>query len=188
MFKRAPLATLLILAAGLTLWLVSATAQRAPVAITIWYPLPIGGPLKEAMDELVDRFNSARGDIKVSLELTGDYRQNYQKLQTAIVAGNPPDAAMMELMQIPEFAAAGVLVPLDDLVRQPDFNFGDLAKALLGNSYWNGKLYAIPWQRSTTMMYYNIDAFKQAGLPEFSPPGHVGRGAPHRAEAGNPAG
>jgi len=167
--KRAPLAVLLILAAGLTLWPASATAQRA-VAITVWFPLPTGGPLKEAMDELVGRFNGARSDIKVSLELTGDYWQNYQKLQTAIVAGNPPDAAMMELMQIPEFASAGVLVPLDDLARQADFNFGDVAKALLGNSYWNGRLYAIPWQRSTTMMYYNIDAFRQAGLPEFSPP------------------
>jgi len=170
MSRRTLPAVLLVLVAGLTFWPTPATAQRGPVAITVWFPLPTGGPLKEAMDDLVGRFNGARTDIKVSLELTGDYWQNYQKLQTAIVAGNPPDAAMMELMQIPEFAGAGVLVPLDDLARQADFNFGDVAKALLGNSYWNGKLYAIPWQRSTTMMYYNIDAFKQAGLPEFSPP------------------
>jgi sn-glycerol 3-phosphate transport system substrate-binding protein len=77
---------------------------------------------------------------------------------------------MLELMQVPEFANAGVLLPLDELARQPDFNFGDISSALLGNSYWKGRLYAIPWQRSTTMLYYNIDAFKEAGLPEFSPP------------------
>jgi len=74
------------------------------------------------------------------------------------------------LMQIPEFAQAGVLAPLDDWAKQSDFNFSDIAPALLGNSYWKGRLYALPWQRSTTMMYYNIDAFKEAGLPEFSPP------------------
>ena len=151
-------------------WQIPAAAQRTPVAITVWFPLPTGGSLKEAMDDLVARFNSAQTDVKANLELTGDYGQNYQKLQTAIVAGTPPDAAMMELMQIPEFAQAGVLAPLDDWAKQPDFNFSDIAPALLGNSYWKGRLYALPWQRSTTMMYYNIDAFKEAGLPEFSPP------------------
>jgi sn-glycerol 3-phosphate transport system substrate-binding protein len=160
----------LLLTAWLTVGQIPAAAQRAPVTITVWFPLPTGGPLKEAMDELVARFNSAHADVKANMELTGDYWQNYQKLQTAVVAGAPPDAAMIELMQMPEFAEAGILRPLDDLASQPDFNFKDVARALLGNSYWKGKLYAIPWQRSTTMMYYNIDAFKSAGLPEFSPP------------------
>lgn len=160
----------IILILAFVLGQVPAAAQRSPVAVTIWFPLPTGGPLKEAMDDLVGRFNSSRSDIRVSLELTGDYWQNYQKIQTAVVAGAPPDAAMLELMQIPEFADAGLLVPLDALAQQPDFRFADLAPALLGNSYWKGKLYAIPWQRSTTMLFYNVDAFQEAGLPEFSPP------------------
>jgi len=167
---RARLAVAVLVSLSIPAWQVPVAAQRTPVAITVWFPLPTGGPLKEAMDDLVARFNSAQTDVKANLELTGDYGQNYQKLQTAIVAGTPPDAAMMELMQIPEFAQAGVLAPLDDWAKQPDFNFLDIAPALLGNSYWKGRLYAIPWQRSTTMMYYNIDAFKEAGLPEFSPP------------------
>ncbi len=167
---RARLAVAVLVSLSIPAWQVPVAAQRTPVAITVWFPLPTGGPLKEAMDDLVARFNSGQTDVKANLELTGDYGQNYQKLQTAIVAGTPPDAAMMELMQIPEFAQAGVLAPLDDWAKQPDFNFPDIAPALLGNSYWRGQLYALPWQRSTTMMYYNIDAFKEAGLPEFSPP------------------
>jgi sn-glycerol 3-phosphate transport system substrate-binding protein len=167
--RRALVALLLAATLALPLLAIPASAQR-PQTISIWFPLPTGGPLKEAMDELVSRFNASHGDLRVSLELTGDYWQNYQKIQTAVVAGSPPDAAMMELMQIPEFADAGILAPLDDFAKQRDFNFADVAPALLGNSYWKGKLYAIPWQRSTTMMYYNVDAFRDAGLPEFSPP------------------
>ncbi len=167
--RRILVVALLILAVAIPFSAGPAAAQR-PVTINIWFPLPTGGPLKEAMDELVGRFNATRSDIRVALELTGDYWQNYQKLQTSIVAGSPPDGAMMELMQIPEFADAGILAPLDELAKQRDFNFADIFPALLGNSYWKGKLYAIPWQRSTTMMYYNVDAFKEAGLPEFSPP------------------
>ncbi len=167
--RRILVVALLILAVAIPFSAGPAAAQR-PVTINIWFPLPTGGPLKEAMDELVGRFNATHSDIRVALELTGDYWQNYQKLQTSIVAGSPPDGAMMELMQIPEFADAGILAPLDELAKQKDFNFADMFPALLGNSYWKGKLYAIPWQRSTTMMYYNVDAFKEAGLPEFSPP------------------
>jgi len=167
---RALIVALVVLVLALPSWMAPAQAQRNPLAVTVWFPLPTGGPLKEAMDDLVTRFNSSHTDIRVTLELTGDYQQNYQKLQTAIVAGSPPDGAMMELMQIPEFADAGVLAPLDELAKQRDFNFADINPALLGNSYWKGKLYAIPWQRSTTMMYYNVDAFKEAGLPEFAPP------------------
>jgi sn-glycerol 3-phosphate transport system substrate-binding protein len=168
--RRAVLSAVVAVTLALAISMVPASAQRAPVGLTIWFPLPTGGPLKEAMDDLVQRFNSSHTDVRVTLELTGDYNQNYQKLQTSIVAGNPPDAAMLELMQVPEFADAGVLLALDELSRQKDFNFADLAPALLGNSYWKGNLFAIPWQRSTTMMYYNVDAFKEAGQPEFSPP------------------
>ncbi len=167
---RMLIVALVALAIGLPSWSAPALAQRSPVTVNVWFPLPTGGPLKVAMDDLVSRFNSSHTDIRVALELTGDYQQNYQKLQTAIVAGSPPDGAMMELMQIPEFADAGVLAPLDELAKQRDFNFADIYPALLGNSYWKGKLYAIPWQRSTTMMYYNVDAFRDAGLPEFAPP------------------
>jgi sn-glycerol 3-phosphate transport system substrate-binding protein len=170
MSSRALFAVAVVISLSTAGWQIPVAAQPTPVAITVWFPLPTGGPLKEAMDDLVTRFNSSQSNVKANLELTGDYWQNYQKLQTAIVAGNPPDAAMMELMQIPEFADAGVLASLDDFAKQPDFNFPDIAPALLGNSYWKGRLYAIPWQRSTTMMYYNIDAFKDAGIPEFSPP------------------
>lgn len=170
MTLRTGFVLVLILGVAVSALTAPTAAQRVPVSITIWYPLPTGGPLKQAMDDLVARFNGSQSGIKVSLELTGDYWQNYEKLQTAIVAGSPPDGAMIELMQMPEFADAGILAPLDEFAKQTDFNFADLAPALLGNSYWKGRLYAIPWQRSTTMLYYNVDAFKEAGLPEFSPP------------------
>ncbi len=169
-FKQMILGVVCSTALVLPAWTVPAAAQRTPINLSIWFPLPTGGPLKEAMDDLVTRFNASHPDIRVSLELTGDYWQNYQKLQTAVVGGNPPDAAMLELMQVPEFADAGVLLPLDVLARQADLNFADISPALLGNSYWKGRLYAIPWQRSTTMLYYNVDAFKEAGLSEFNPP------------------
>lgn len=147
-----------------------APTPAAPVNITVWYPLPTAGTLKEAMDALVAKFNAANQGVKVELVLTGNYGQNFEKILAAASANTLPDAAMVELLQIPQLANANQLLALDDLAKDADFKFDDLAPALLGNSYWNNKLYAIPWQRSTTMMFYNRDAFKAAGLDPDQPP------------------
>lgn len=68
---RALIVGLVVMMIGLPSW-APAHAQRTPLTIAIWFPLPTGGPLKEAMDELVTRFNSSHADIRVALELTGD--------------------------------------------------------------------------------------------------------------------
>jgi sn-glycerol 3-phosphate transport system substrate-binding protein len=150
-----------------------ATAAPKPattVNITVWYPLPTAGTLKEAMDALVAKFNAANQGVKVELVLTGNYGQNFEKILASASANTLPDAAMVELLQIPQLANANQLLALDDLAKDTDFKFDDLAPALLGNSYWHNELCAIPWQRSTTMMFINCDAFKAAGLDPDKPP------------------
>lgn len=147
-----------------------ASTAAAPVKITVWYPLPTAGPLQEAMDALVKKFNAANKGVQVEMVLTGNYGQNFEKILASASANTLPDAAMVELLQIPQLANTSQLLALDDLSKDADFNFNDLAPALLGNSYFNNKLYAIPWQRSTTMMFYNRDMFKAAGLDPDKPP------------------
>jgi len=145
-------------------------APAAAVTLDIWYPLPTEGALKEAMDALVKKYNDSHPNAKVNMVLTGNYADNYTKILAAASASALPDAAMIELLQIPILASKNQLVALDDLAKDADFKSSDMAPALMGNSYYNNKLYAIPWQRSTTMMFYNRDAFKAAGLDPNKPP------------------
>jgi sn-glycerol 3-phosphate transport system substrate-binding protein len=147
-----------------------APKPAATTKITVWYPLPTTGPLQEAMNALVKKFNAAGKGVEVEMVLTGNYGDNFTKILAAATANNLPDAAMVELLQIPQLANSNQLLALDDMSKEADFNFNDLAPALLGNSYFNNKLYAIPWQRSTTMMFYNRDMFKAAGLDPDKPP------------------
>jgi sn-glycerol 3-phosphate transport system substrate-binding protein len=146
------------------------TATPTPVDLVIWYPLPTEGLLKEAMDALVAKYNQTHPNARVTMVLTGNYADNYTKLLAGVAANVLPDAAMVELLQIPKLASAKQIIALDDLAKDADFKADDLAKALMGNSYYDNKLYAIPWQRSTTMMFYNRDMFKAAGLDPNKPP------------------
>ena len=38
------------------------------------------------------------------------------------------------------------------------------------NSQTGGKTYGIPWQRSTIILYYNKDAYREVGLDPDKPP------------------
>lgn len=147
-----------------------APTAAAPTKITVWYPLPNAGASVDAMNALVSKFNAANKSVQVEMVLTGNYGDNFTKILAAASANTLPDAAMVELLQIPQLANSNQLLALDDMSKDADFNFNDLAPALLGNSYFNNKLYAIPWQRSTTMMFYNRDMFKAAGLDPDKPP------------------
>lgn len=147
-----------------------APTAAAPTKITVWYPLPNAGPAVDAMNSLVTKFNAANKGMQVEMVLTGNYGDNFTKILASATANTLPDAAMVELLQIPQLANTNQLLALDDLSKDADFNFNDLAPALLGNSYFNSKLYAIPWQRSTTMMFINRDMFKAAGLDPDKPP------------------
>ncbi len=40
----------------------------------------------------------------------------------------------------------------------------DFLPAFLANSYYDGQLWSIPFQRSAVVMYYNVDMFAKAGL------------------------
>ena len=42
----------------------------------------------------------------------------------------------------------------------------DFFDAFMSNSISQGKIWGIPWQRSTPILYYNKDLFRAAGLEE----------------------
>ena len=43
------------------------------------------------------------------------------------------------------------------------------------NSQTGGKTWGIPFQRSTIVLYWNKELFKEAGLDPNKPPGDLGR-------------
>ena len=59
-------------------------------------------------------------------------------------------------------------MPLDELI-EADGDEGkayidDFLPGFMEDSYVDGKIYSIPFQRSTMVLYYNKDAFKEVRL------------------------
>lgn len=136
-----------------------------PVEIDFWYAL--GGKNGEYIEKMVKDFNASHKDIVVKPSYQGNYYENHSKVLAAVTAGNQPDVTMVEVGSIGAFADAKVLEDLG-----PYANGAEKQKyipGLLGNSYWKDKLYAVPFNRSTPLLYVNRDMLKAAGLDPNGP-------------------
>ncbi|HEV2125142.1 MAG TPA: ABC transporter substrate-binding protein [Chloroflexota bacterium] len=144
-------------------------AFKQPVAVQYWKSLE--GPRHEAQVKLTDDFNSSRSDINVSLEHVGGYAQAAEKLTAALAANTPPDVMLLTVDQhMPAFARQGALFPLDEYARaDKSARMDTYAPGFIKNGTIKGKLYQIPFARSTPLLYFNKDHFVAAGLPDKAP-------------------
>ena len=66
------------------------------------------------------------------------------------------------------------VVPFDPLIKTPEDQewLKGFYPAFMENSQTGGKTWGIPFQRSTIVLYYNKELFKEAGLDPDRPPGN----------------
>ena len=64
------------------------------------------------------------------------------------------------------------IVPFDELIKTPDDQawLKSFYPAFMENSQTGGKTWGIPFQRSTIVLYWNKEMFKEAGLDPNRPP------------------
>jgi sn-glycerol 3-phosphate transport system substrate-binding protein len=160
-----------LLLAATTVFAASAVAAE-PVQLSFWYPVDLGGGLAKVIDGLVGDFNKTHPDIQVTATYTGNYDVTLQKIQASKLAGTLPDVAVTEISSVPVLAALGAAQPVDELIA-PSGGKKFLDRfwpSMLLNCTYGGKVYGVPFQRSTPVMYYNKDAFSEAGLDPEKPP------------------
>jgi len=147
----------------------AAPAGGERITVRFWYGL--GGQLGEVIEGQIAKFNQSQDRVEVEGVFQQSYDAVQQKFQAALVSGDVPELVQMEIHATPQFAASGALTPLEDFYQNdPDFNVDDLVPATLLNQRWDGKLYAMPINRSTPLLYYNKQLFRDAGLDPEQPP------------------
>ncbi len=163
------------IAGALTAAAMLAALPLAPAAagteLTMYYPVAVGGPLTKIVDGLVADFMAENPDITVKAIYAGNYNDARIKALAALKAGKPAQLSVMFAIDIFELIEQGAIVPFDDLVGSDGKAWLDsFCPALMANSRALGKTWGIPFQRSTIVMYYNKDAFREVGLDPERPP------------------
>ena len=162
----------LIGSAALALGLSLNAPGAGAVELSMYYPVAVGGPLTKIVDGMVADFMKANPDIKVNAIYAGNYNDARIKALAALKSGKPAQLSVMFSIDIYELIEQGAIVAFDDIVETAEEKawLKKFYPALMENGMTQGKVWGIPFQRSTIVMYYNKDAFRDAGLDPGKPP------------------
>lgn len=109
----------------------------------------------EILKPVLTQFEDENPDIKVDFM---HIPQNYfQKIHLLFASNTAPDVIFLNNHYLPVYANAGLLLELN---ADKDIFYNKALDALS----WKGKLYAIPRDISTLVIFYNKDIFKRNGV------------------------
>ena len=144
----------------------------APVELEMYFPVAVGGAPAERIGKLCDEFHEEHPDILVKPVYAGTYAETRTKVQAAIKGGNTPAIALMFSIDLFSLLSMDVLYDYDSFATTPEDQawLNGFYDGFMKNSRTAGKTYGIPWQRSTIILYYNKDIFREVGLDPDVPP------------------
>jgi len=153
-----------VIAAG-ALSLAGFSAQ-AQTEIVWWHAM--GGALGEAVNDIAEKFNAHQDEYA----LTPVYKGNYEETLTATIAafraGEQPNIVQVcDAGAATIIGAAGATIPVEDLMAQTGTAF-DADDYIDGVRYFyadaDGKMVGMPFNSSTPILYYNVEALEKAGV------------------------
>ena len=145
---------------------------HAQTEIQWWHSMP--SALGDWVNDLAKQYNDSQTQYKVVPSYKGQYDESMTAAIAAFRSGNAPH--MLQVLEVGTatmMASKGAIVPVAKVLSDGGFKFtpGDYVPAVAG--YYtapNGQMLSYPFNSSTTIFYYNKDAFKKAGLdPEKAP-------------------
>ncbi|MBS7804540.1 ABC transporter substrate-binding protein [Rhizobiales bacterium TNE-4] len=168
--RRQVLGGLGALAAGTALG-TPALAQGAS-EISFFYPVAVGGPITKLIDGFAEGFQKDNPGLAVKPIYAGSYQDTIVKALTAHKSGTPPVTSVLLSTDMFTLIDEEAIVPFDDFIKTDDDKawLKSFYPAFMENSQTGGKTWGIPFQRSTIVLYWNKEAFKEAGLDPEKPP------------------
>jgi sn-glycerol 3-phosphate transport system substrate-binding protein len=155
---------------------VLATCFTAPAMaqqeIQWWHSM--GGQLGEWVNDLARNFNASQKEYKIVPTYKGSYDEAMPAAIAAYRAGNAPDILQVfEVGTATMMASKGAIVPVGEVMKRAGLPFDAKAYVPAVSGYYtapNGQMLSYPFNSSTTVLFYNRDAFRRAGLDVNKPP------------------
>jgi len=128
----------------------------------------------EWVNDLARQFNESQKEFKIVPTYKGQYDESMTAAVAAFRAGNAPHILQVfEVGTATMMASKGAIVPVGKVMKDAGEKFDPSAYIPAVAGYYtapNGQMLSFPFNSSTTIFYFNKDAFKAAGLPTDKAP------------------
>lgn len=142
-------------------------AAGGTVEILFWHGM--ANELGRELERLTDAYNASQDRVRVQLEFQGGYEQTIDKyLQSN--TGNRP-----HLVQMPEYTVQLMVdtasnVPVQACAEDAGWSAEQILPAALNAYATESVQWAMPFNVSNPVLYYNKKIFRDAGLDDAEPP------------------
>lgn len=144
-------------------------AAAGSTKITFWYGLT--GFNGGVTQEVVNRFNTSQTKYYVEAIQQPNYDDTINKLNTSLAGGALPNVVQIYDIGTQRMIDTKRILPVQDFMDKENSDIkADLEPAVASYYTVNGKLYSMPFNSSAPVMYYDKNAFKEAGLDPNKPP------------------
>ena len=143
-----------------------AAPALAQTEITWWHAM--GGQLGETTNEIAKRFNESQSDYVITPVYKGGYEDTLTATIAAFRAGEQPNIVQVfDAGAATIIGAEGAVIPAEDLIKEAGIEF-DANDYISGVRYFYadsaGKMVGMPFNSSTPILYYNVEALNAAGV------------------------
>ena len=133
--------------------------------ITFWHSM--GGVNGQAIDALVKKFNDEnKYGIKVESQYQGEYDDSLNKLKSAQIGNMGADLVQVYEVGTRFMIESGWTVPMQEMIDADKYDVSQIEPNLSAYYTIDDKLYSMPFNSSTPIMYYNKDMFDKAGITD----------------------
>jgi sn-glycerol 3-phosphate transport system substrate-binding protein len=158
------------LAAGTVL--LAANQASAQAEIHWWHAMT--GANNDLIVKIANDFNASQKDYKVVPTFKGGYPDTLNAGIAAFRAGNAPHIIQVfEVGTGTMMSATGAVKPVHVLMKETGEPFDPNTYLTAVTRYYSttkGEMLSMPFNSSSTVMWYNKDAFRKAGLDADKPP------------------
>ncbi|MDF2986225.1 MAG: extracellular solute-binding protein family 1 [Eubacterium sp.] len=116
--------------------------------------------------KMIEAFQKENPNIKVKLE-NSSWEEYWQKLQTQIASNSAPDVFLLDAgWYLKQFAPKGIIKDITPLMEKDKVNKDQYYDVWKTFTYEN-KIFAMPRDINSLVLFYNKDLFKKAGITEY---------------------
>ena len=143
-----------------------AASAQAVVEIQFWHAMT--GANNDRINDFAKKFNESQKDYKVNAVFKGSYPEAMAAAIAAYRAGSAP--AILQVFEVGTatmMSAKGAIKPVHQVMADAGEKFDPkIYVPAVAGYYTNtkGQMLSFPFNSSTTVFYYNMDAFEKAGL------------------------
>ncbi|HEX2910162.1 MAG TPA: ABC transporter substrate-binding protein [Chloroflexia bacterium] len=131
--------------------------------VVFWYGLT--GFNGAVVQQVVNKYNSSQSKYYIEAVQQPDYDATINKLNTSLAGGSLPNVVQVYDIGTQRMIDTKKIIPVQDLIEKDKLDIlNDIEPAVRNYYTINNRLYSMPFNSSAPVMYFDKNAFKEAGL------------------------